>query len=238
MSNKTKERLNRLFTTACDRLAQDGCKLLPYDYVELHRLAVRAVDPESCGISMFVIPPVMVGRAVLQVPTIGAMLWWDKCGKDRYGTDEMLGTIAFAFMCVHGREREAIEKMYDREASDRALMSFRISLGTSATTPELAAGLDRLERNMLQAFSADDAEDGQDDVVSAVHYGDIVARMCAAYHNLDPHKVIFDLSLDECAALLRVAPSPMGVKAPESDPEFSAMCEFQAFVRKLRKERV
>ena len=236
MSNKTKERLNRLFTTACDRLAQDGCKLLPYDYVELHRLAVRAVEPDPCSVSLFSVPPVCVGRAVLWLPTIGAMLWWSQCGRERYGNDDTLSIIAYAYMCHYGREQARIESLYSKSESDSALVKFRMWLGSSATTAELKAGIDKMNAALESAFP-DDGEDETEEYPSAIRWGDIVARLCGAYSEINPRLVLYSLSPDECAAMLEAAPVPFGMKQPEKDSAFLATVAFQNHVRKLRKER-
>jgi len=234
MSDKQKERKNRLFIDACSEIDRAGCRLLPLDYVELHRLAQRVVAPEFSGVSLFMVKPVIVGRCVLQVPTIGAMLWWDQCGQAWYGSDETMGAIAFAYLCANGRDAEAISRMYVRADADAALLKFRVALGTTATTHELSAGIDRLDANMAEAFGDGENKDADS---SPRWYGDIVARLCAAYQHLDPKSAAFNLSVDECAALLRVAPSPMGVARPDNDADFSAFAEFKAYVRKLKEER-
>lgn len=236
MSNKTKERLNRLFATACESLESDGCRLLPHDYVELHRLAVRAVDPDPCSVSLFTVPPVCVGRAVLWLPTIGAMLWWSQCGRERYGSDDTLSIIAYAYLCHYGRDQERIELLYSKSDSDTALVKFRLFLGSSATTAELKAGIDKMNAALESAFP-DDGEDDTDEYPSAIRWGDIVARLCGAYSEINPRLVLYALSPDECAAMLEAAPVPFGMKSVEKDTAFIATTIFQQHVRKLRKER-
>lgn len=236
--NKSKtERNILLFTGAVERLDRAGCKLVPLDYVELHHLASEAVTPSSSSVSIFGVPPVCVGRVIIQVPTIGAWLWWERCGKLWYD-DETLGVIAFAYICHYSRDEQKIAALYDRRRADSELFSFRLMVGCSATTIELKAGLDRMERN-LDALFDDQAEgqSGEEAPASANIYGDIIARLCSAYHNLSPHRVAFELSPDECIALLKQAPSPFGMTAPEDTLEFDALARFQNFVRKLEKER-
>lgn len=237
MSHPTKQRSNLLFTGAVTRLEGCGCKLDPFDYVDLHRLAHAAVEPSACSVSIFAVPPVCVGRVIIQVPTVGAWLWWERCGKVWYD-DDTLGVLAFAYICHYSRDEAKIMELYNRSDADKALFSFRLMVGCSATTAELKSGLDRMERNLDALFEdAPVSGEGDDAPVSANLYGDIIARLCSAYHNLSPHRVAFELSPDECIGLLKVAPTPFGVSAPEDTSEFDALARFQNFVRKLEKER-
>jgi hypothetical protein len=237
MNHTAKQRSNLLFTGAVTRLEGNGYKLIPQDYVDLHRLAHAAVEPAACSVSLFAVPPLCVGRVIIQVPTVGAWMWWERCGKVWYD-DDTLGVIAFAYICHYSRDESKISPLYDRSEADKALFSFRCMIGCSATTIELKAGLDRMERN-LDALFDEGAEqvEGDDAPISANLHGDIIARLCSAYHNLSPHKVAFELSPDECIGLLKVAPSPFGMRAPEDTSEFDALARFQNFVRKLEKER-
>lgn len=238
MPTKPKQRSAILFFSACKELDQCGCKLLPLDYVELHASAAKAVEPDPSSVSLFAVCPVSVGKALLQVPSIGAALWWERVGKDRYGHDDVMGVIAFAYICHHGRDQERIDALYNSAYADDAMLKFRLWLGASATTAELRAGLDRLESALDAAFAEDGAEnDDEPESASALRYGEIVARLCSAYHNLDPRKVLYDLSPDECAALLRVAPNPMGMQDAPNDVRFNATAAFQMLVRRLKKER-
>ena len=237
MSHTEKQRSNLLFTGAVSKLEADGCRLLPYDYVELNKLACDAVNPRGSAVSMFTIPPICAGRAVIQVPTCGGMLWWERCGKEWYGNDETLGVIAFAYICHYSRDEAKIEALYDRSNADSEMLAFRMMVGCSATTAELKAGLDRMESQLNAMFSDDEPGEGSDEPVSASVYGDMVARLCSAYHNLSPRKVLYELSPDECIALLSVAPSPFGESKVEDTSEFDALAKFQNFVRKLAKER-
>ena len=237
MSHTEKQRSNLLFTGAVSKLEADGCKLLPNDYVDLNRLACNAVNPQSCSVSLFTIPPICAGRAVIQVPTCGAWLWWERCGKEWYGNYETLGVIAFAYICHYSRDEAKIEALYDRSKADSEMLAFRMMIGCSATTAELKAGLDRMEAQLDEMFSDTESGEGAEEPVSASVYGDMVARLCSAYHNLSPHKVLYELSPDECIALLSVAPSPFGSSGVKDTSEFDALAKFQNFVRKLAKER-
>lgn len=232
MSNNER---GRLFADACDELAAAGCRLLPMDYVDLHRLSERVVSPAASAVSLFTIPPVTVGRCVLQVPTIGAMIWWEQFGREWYGRDDVMGTIAFAYLCANGRDTMAMESLYNKRDADSALVRFRLSLCASATTAELAEGLDRLERRISAYFGSTGAD--ADGAATAVQYGDTVARLCAAYSEISPRRVIYELSPDECVAMLRAAVKPMGISTPEHDADFAAFAEFKAYVRKLKEER-
>lgn len=237
MSKTAKHRETLLFTGAVTRLETAGCVLLPLDYVELHRLAHVAVEPSACSVSIFSVPPICVGRVIIQVPTVGAWLWWERCGRIWYD-DETTGVIAFAYICHYSRDEKRIDPLYDRLEADKALFAFRCMIGTSATTLEIKDGLDRMERNLDALFSGEgEPAEGEEAPVSANIYGDIIARLCSAYHNLSPHKVAFELSPDECIGLLKVAPAPFGMNAPEDTTEFDALARFQNFVRKLERDR-
>lgn len=231
------QRTGYLFEQSVTELQTAGCALLPMDYVDLHRGAARAVDPEGSQPSQFSVQPVPCGRALLQVPTIRAAHWWETCGSEWYGYDDTMSSLALAYVSHHSRDKDRLTKMYDKSRADRALMGFRLWLGVSCTTTDLRAALERLDAAIDAAFPETGDHLGAAVGSSACIWGDTVARLCGAYHDLDPHAAAFRLSVVDAYSMLVNAPSPFGSAKPERDTAFQRYAAFRQLVDRLKKER-
>lgn len=236
----TRQRTLILFEKAVEELTAVPCALRPYDYVELHEAATRCVDVDGCSPSQFSVQPIPCGKALLQVPSIRATHWWETCGSDWYGRDEMMAVMALAYISHHGRDEARILRLYSRNRADLSLLRFRLWLGTSCSIVDLRLALDRLDAAVDATFP--DAQGGgkveeAEYRGAAAVWGDTIARLCGAYHDLDPHRAAFRLTPVDAYAALVHAPAPFGMTKPESNTGFQRYAHFRAVVDRLKKER-
>jgi hypothetical protein len=233
----TKHRTTLLFERAVAELIATPCALLPYDYVELHNAAVRCVDVDGCSPSQFSVLPVPCGRALLQVPTVGAVYWWESLGAEWYGRDESMTVVALAYIAHHGRDKGRMAALSSKRSADMALLKFRLWLGLGCTTAQLKLALERLDAAVDAVFPDEPGKAPKDERGCAAIWGDTIARLCGAYHNIDVHRAAFMLSPVEAYSALVHAPTPFGQSKPQDDPAFSRYAAFRELVTRLKKER-
>jgi hypothetical protein len=173
----------------------------PQQWVWLYDAAKRAVGDECPS---FIDIPVVVGNCILHPLTIGAALWWRHHGEQWYGKETESNILAYAYAHAHANNADAFHASKMR--CDLALIAWQFKLSTSCTLNQLAWGIDKLN-GQYDTISIGTPNEARVDCPSAIDWGDIIAKLCAAYHQ-PPEYFLWKLSESGALELLAIAPRP------------------------------
>jgi hypothetical protein len=200
-----------LFDATIAELAAKGVFPNPFDCVWLYDAAAKAIG-DDCPALLDV--PVPVGNTVLYPLTIGASRWWRDCGEGWYAQEQESNIVGLAFAMAHSKDAKTFERLRSKVRSDLALVAWQLSLSTSCTVNQLAWAVgkvygqyDYVEINTPNARRVSSASGGD--------WGDIVAKLCAAYHQ-PPEYYLWSISEQAALELLSSAPRPFD--RDQSDP--------------------
>lgn len=209
-----KPRVSPLFLSAVEEIKQAGVELTPDEYIWLNDAANLAISGHNDGCPAFLQMPVRVGNCVLHPKTIGSSLWWSNYASKWYDGEAQSEMLCIAFMLAHAKQREVFEELTSKLKTDIALVKWQISLNTSCTLEQLAWGIDKVlgQHNYAEIDTPNEVKNLYP---VSTDWGDIVARLCAAYNQKPEH---FVWQASEALALDMLAKIPSEYATAEDDP--------------------
>lgn len=209
-----------MFESAVAELGQKGATLEPHEYVVLYHAAEKTLGDECPA---FIEIPVVVGNVTLWPLTIGAALWWKEKGDAWYGDDKSASVLALAYVMAHSKDAEAFKRLSTKGRADWHLVAWQATIGTSCTLSQLAWGIDKV-LGQYDWVEINSVNERKVQAASATDWGDIIAKLCAAYHQ-PPEYFLWGLSEKASMELLAKAPSPFEGKTEDVQKQ-QAMAEF------------
>lgn len=224
-----KPRVNLLYLSAINECRDAGVVLEPDDYIWLHFAASRASGAMDYETPAFIEIPVVVGNVTLWPMTIGALCWWEQFGKQWYEGDNAAEVLAIAFCMAHGKSPEQFQGMTTKGRADLALVKWQTCI--NATLSQMAWGIDKVNGQTDYVF-IDSPNEVKSKSPSAVDWGDIIAKLCATYHQ-PPEHFLWRLSESAALELLAKAPAPFGYEKDSDGEKSRAFAEFREVVRHI-----
>lgn len=227
-------RVSDLFRASIRELAETGVTPDAEETVWLYHSAERVLDGSGLSCPALLEVPVRVRSVILWPMTIGARLWWQRFAERWYGAEDAPALLALAFAHAHARRARIFNKLRAKPAADIALIAWQVSRARDCTLAELAWGIERLAGAFddVEFDSPNYIEPDRHRIASAADWGDIVAKVCAAY-SYTPEYVLWRLSDRACLELLRKAPTPFAGDVEEDD-KTQRLCDHRELVRYIR----
>lgn len=226
-----KPRAIALYNSACAECKAGGADLAPDDYAWLWDAAQRAIDSGHYAPD-FIEPPVVVGNVTLYPRTIGAWIWWKNYGLDWYGngSDEDQ-IVALAWMLANAKDAAMFERMTSKWRCTAAILGWQLKVAASVTFGELAWGITKVFGGRDPVESGSGEKQGDAYLASSVDWGEIVARLCSAYHQR-PEYFLWQIGENVAMEMLKNIPAENGRR--HEDDEMKAFAEFREVVRVIK----
>lgn len=228
-----KPRVNLLYLSAINECRESGVVLEPDDYIWLHFAASRAIGASEYDAPAFIEIPVTVGNVTLWPMTIGALCWWEQFGRRWYEGDNTAEVLAVAFCMANGKDPLRFQSVTTKGRADLALVAWQA--GINATLSQMAWGIDKLNGQVDYADiqSPNEVKSKQP---SGVDWGDIIAKLCATYHQT-PEFFLWKISEQSALEMLSKAPVPFGYERDGDAEKSRAFGEFREVVRHIIQSR-
>lgn len=228
-----KPRVNLLYLSAVKECQESGVDLSPDEYIWLHFAACKASGAGDYEPPAFIQIPVTVENVTLWPITLGASAWWDNFGRVWYSGDTVTEALVIAFCLAHAKQPDVFQRMNTKTRADIALVKWQSGIG--ATISQLAWGIDRINGN-AERVDIETPNETKSKNASAVDWGEIVARLCATYHQTPEH-FLWRISEREALELLAKAPAPFGAEKDGDNEKARAFAEFREVVRHIINKR-
>jgi len=154
-------------------------------------------------------------------------LWVVERADQWFHGEHELRIYAAAFALAHARDQKTLESITTRGLAVATVRGWARTL--TATAGQLSDAVERI-------LTPDGDKPSNDDPYSptlAALFGDIVAKLCATYHQ-PPRVYLWDMPDDQVLHMLSTMPLPNGYERDTNGPKVKAFRDYRAEIERIK----